>query len=84
MSTLSKRMRLPIDGPLMGPLMTIGEWTVNAWAEEVSALETEVKELRTSLNYMNGGRWTQMEIDAAHWRGQEMAKELRSITQDDE
>ena len=44
--TLSERMRLPIDGPLMGPLMTIGEWTVNAWANEVEALEEELDALK--------------------------------------
>ena len=46
---LSDEMRLPIDGPLLLPLMTIGEPTVNRWRSKIMALEAERDELKVKL-----------------------------------
>ena len=47
------------------------------WADAYDALAEENYELRKSLNNLTDGLWTQMEIDAGKWRGQEMAALLR-------
>ena len=42
---LSDRMDLPIDGPLVKPIMTIGELTVRLWRTEVLKLEEALRDI---------------------------------------
>jgi chromosome segregation ATPase len=44
--------------------------------EFVLTMQKQLSELRESLNLVTENKWTAMELDAAKWRAQEMAKAL--------
>jgi hypothetical protein len=46
--------------------------------KELQQTQDEVARLRKELNLVTDGRWTQTEIDAGKWRGQELKKALEA------